>query len=270
MRRVVWAILPLGTIAFAWELDVFCALPHACFLMRDFTFMPIKLPYPPPPAPEAWKMLPKRQRLDNVRGRLQSLLTRELEPLGLKPGDQVFIRLFKESYELELWMKPARGGWKPFRTYPVACLSGVLGPKQFEGDMQAPEGFYTVASKQLNPASNYHLAFNIGYPNAYDLHHRRTGSHIMVHGDQASVGCYAMTDPVIEEIYLLVSDALENGQRAVPVHCFPFRFTAKRMTQAQDSPWFGFWQNLRDGFDAFEQRHMPPQASVRDGKYVFR
>lgn len=271
MRRVVWALLLLGGIACAWDLDVFRAFsPHARFLMRELTFIPIKLPYAPPPEPDAWKKLPAPRRLEDVRSRLLPLLTQELDARGLKQGNQVFIRLFKESYELELWMKPARDGWSLFRTYPVACLSGVLGPKQREGDMQAPEGFYTVASKQLNPASHYHLAFNIGYPNAYDLHHRRTGSHIMVHGDQASVGCYAMTDPVIEEIYLLVSAALENGQREVPVHSFPFRFTDERMAQAQNSPWFSFWQNLREGFDAFEQRHMPPQASVRDGKYVFR
>jgi murein L,D-transpeptidase YafK len=79
-----------------------------------------------------------------------------------------------------------------------------------------------------------------------------------------------MTDPVIEEIYLLVSSALENGQREVPVHCFPFRFTAERMLQAQESPWLSFWQNLREGFEAFEKHQIPPQASVRDGKYVFR
>ena len=238
--------------------------------MRELTFIPIKLPYAPPPAPEVWKKLPASHRLEEVRTRLLPLLTHELDACGLKQGNPVFIRLFKESYELELWMKPSREGWKLFRTYPVACLSGVLGPKQREGDMQAPEGFYTVTSKQLNPASNYHLAFNIGYPNAYDLHYRRTGSHIMVHGDQASVGCYAMTDPVIEEIYLLVSSAFENGQLEVPVHCFPFRFTAERMQQAQESPWLGFWQNLREGFDAFEKHQIPPQASVREGKYVFR
>lgn len=238
--------------------------------MRELTFIPIKLPYAPPPEPEAWKKLPVPRRLEDVRSRLLPLLTQELDARSLKHGNPVFIRLFKESYELELWVKPARGNWKLFRTYPVACLSGVLGPKQREGDMQAPEGFYTVASKQLNPASSYHLAFNIGYPNAYDLHHKRTGSHIMVHGDQASVGCYAMTDPVIEEIYLLVSAALENGQREVLVHCFPFRFTAERMNKAQNSPCLSFWENLQEGFEAFEQGQVPPQAFVRDGKYEFR
>lgn len=238
--------------------------------MHELTFIPIELPYAPPPAPEEWKKLPAPRRLEDVRLRVRGLLAQELDTRGLKEGNHVFIRLFKESYELELWMKPARGGWKLFRTYPIACLSGVIGPKQKEGDMQAPEGFYAVTAERLNPASSYHLSFNIGYPNAYDLHHQRTGSHIMVHGDQASVGCYAMTDPVIEEIYLLVSAALENGQREVPVHCFPFRFTAERMRQAQASPWLGFWKNLQAGYEAFEKRHVPPQASVRDGQYVFR
>lgn len=271
MKRFIWAFLLLGGIAGAWQLNVFDAFaPHARFLMRQLTFVPLTLPYPPPPAPEQWKTMPPSRRLEDVKARLLPALAQELTVCGLTAGDRVFIRIFKESYELELWMNPARGDWKRFRTYPIACLSGVLGPKQREGDMQAPEGFYSVRSTQLNPASSYHLAFNIGYPNTFDRHHQRTGSHIMVHGDEASVGCYAMTDPVIEEIYLLVSSALEKGQQEVPVHCFPFRFTDARMQQASEGPWFSYWENLREGFEAFEKHQILPQASVRDGKYVFR
>ncbi|MFM7603929.1 MAG: murein L,D-transpeptidase family protein [Prosthecobacter sp.] len=188
----------------------------------------------------------------------------------MRLGSPVFVRLFKETRELEIWLQDAAGDWKFLNGYTIACLSGNLGPKQQEGDMQAPEGFYTVTLSQLNPASRYHLAFNIGYPNAYDLHHQRTGSHIMVHGDEVSTGCYAMTDVLIEEIYLLVSSAIEQGQREVSVHCFPFRFTTERMQQAQNEPWSAFWLNLREGFDAFEKTGKLPQVLLREGRYVFR
>lgn len=241
-------------------------------LLQPFTPTPSAMPYPPPPARETWKTMSAADRLADVRERVEPLLHQELAGKGLAAGDQVFIRIFKESRELELWMRDASGVWKLYRNYPIACHSGVLGPKQREGDMQAPEGFYSVARAQLNAASNYHLAFNIGYPNAYDLHHQRTGSLIMVHGDEVSVGCYAMTDPVIEAIYLLLSAALENGQPGVPVHCFPFRLSADRLRKAGDekSPWMDFWSNLQEGYDAFEEHRKPPRVDVRDGRYVFR
>ena len=52
----------------------------------------------------------------------------------------------------------------------------------------------------------------------------------MVHGACASIGCYAMTDYFITEIYGLVEAALRRGQRSVPVHVFPFRMTPVAMT----------------------------------------
>ena len=43
----------------------------------------------------------------------------------------------------------------------------------------------------------------MGYPNAYDRSHGRTGAHLMVHGACSSRGCYAMTDEQIQEIFAL-------------------------------------------------------------------
>ena len=125
---------------------------------------------------------------------------------------------------------------------------------------------------QLNPASSYHLAFNIGYPNAYDRSLKRTGSLIMVHGSNVSIGCFAMTDPVIEEIYLIVETALNAGQDRVPVHVFPFRMTEERITAAEsaNAEWLGFWGNLKEGHDLFEAHKSPPAVSVEAGKYSFR
>lgn len=235
-------------------------------VMRDeFT-----LPYPAPPSPDEWRTLRAADRLANVQSRLLPKLPEELAAHGLKLGQPAFIRVFKESSELELWLQDGGGQWKLFRTYPIACFSGALGPKTREGDMQAPEGFYSVARSQLNPASSYHLAFNIGYPNDYDRQHERTGSLIMVHGDVCSVGCFAMTDAVIEEIYTVVEAALEGGAASVAVHAFPFRMTVARMQRAveENSLHLEFWRSLQTAHDWFESRQQVPLVRLRDGQYA--
>ncbi len=209
------------------------------------------------------------ERLEAVRVRVESPLQAALAERGLRYGAPVFLRAFKESSELELWMDKEKGGrWEKFRVYRIASYSGKLGPKLREGDMQAPEGFYDVTRDRLNPMSRFHLSFNIGYPNAYDRHHGRTGSLIMVHGSNVSIGCLAMTDPVIEEIYLLVEAALRGGQKAVPVHVFPFRMTEERLARAAGEEWEAFWrEELKPGYDAFEKNGRPPGVSVREGRY---
>jgi len=80
-----------------------------------------------------------------------------------------------------------------------------------EGDRQSLEGFYKVGQGALNPNSTYHLPFNLRLPNAYDRAHRRTGSHLMVHGNCVSIGCYAIANAGIEDTYRLVQAALCNG-----------------------------------------------------------
>ncbi len=57
--------------------------------------------------------------------RVRPTITRELSDLGLKLGDPVFIRIFKEERELELWVKqPRKKTFKLFRTYRIAAMSG--------------------------------------------------------------------------------------------------------------------------------------------------
>lgn len=185
-----------------------------------------------------------------------------------KAGDPAFIRIFKESSELELWMQDEKG-WRLFDTWPICRWSGTLGPKLKEGDGQSPEGFYTVSKSALNPNSNYHLSFNLGFPNAFDRAQGRTGSFLMVHGNCLSIGCYAMTDAGIEEIYGLVEAALDNGQRSVPVHIFPFRMTDEAMQANAGSEWADYWQNLKTGHDLFEQARVPPIAAACGKAYVF-
>jgi murein L,D-transpeptidase YafK len=220
---------------------------------------PMSAPSLPRPAPDHWPSLTGDQRLADLHARRDADVKAALSSKGFALGDPVYIRVMKESSELELWLKPATAtAYKLFQTYRIARFSGTLGPKTKEGDLQAPEGFYGTTRPLMNPASKYHLAFNIGYPNAYDRSLGRTGSFIMVHGKDVSIGCFAMTDPIIEEIYLIVDAALSVGQIEVPVHCYPFRMTAERLAAAKDSEWHEFWQSLKPAWDAFEQTKVPP------------
>ena len=222
-----------------------------------------------PAAPENWKQLNGEQRLADLHSRRIADVSTALQSQGFALGDSVFVRVIKESSELELWLRPSTSSaFRLYKTWHIARWSGTLGPKTKEGDRQAPEGFYAFNAKHLNPRSSYHLSFNIGYPNALDQALGRTGSLIMVHGSNVSVGCFAMTDPVIEEIYLIVEAALTAGQPEIAVHCFPFRMTTERLATA-DTTHRDFWLNLKEGWDRFEQSHMPPMWSVKDGRYHF-
>lgn len=186
-------------------------------------------------------------------------------------GKEVYIRIFKKENILELWTKKEQSqNFELYKTYEVCTWSGSLGPKLKEGDGQSPEGFYTVGKSQLKPDSTYHRAFNIGFPNSFDRANGRTGSFIMVHGDCVSIGCYAMTDKFIEEIYYLVESALDKGQSKFSVHIFPFRMNAENMSKHKDNKWLSFWQNLKEGYDLFEQTHTPPEVTVKEKKYFFR
>lgn len=194
----------------------------------------------------------------------------ELAEKKLERGSPVFIRAFKEERVLELFIEnKTTGKFELFRTYPIAAASGVLGPKLVEGDRQVPEGFYFSRSGDMNPNSSFHLSFNVNYPNAYDRAHERTGTFIMIHGSNVSIGCLAMTDEKIEEIYALCQAALDNGQPFFRVHIFPFRMTPERMAKSAGSPHLPFWENLKTGYDLFEENKLPPEVKVREKAYVF-
>ncbi|MCF6206598.1 MAG: murein L,D-transpeptidase [Sulfurovum sp.] len=198
---------------------------------------------------------------------LYTPLKQRLEAIGGKKGDPIYIRIFKSEAMLEVWME-VDGIYKHIKDYTICAYSGHLGPKLKEGDRQAPEGFYRVYKKQLNPHSKFHLAFNLGYPNAYDRAHHRSGSYLMVHGDCRSIGCYAMTDAKIEEIYTLVEAALKAGQLYVPVHIFPFYMDGETMAHYSNHRWYDFWTKLKEGYDYFEAEERPPHVEVVNGDYV--
>ncbi len=202
-----------------------------------------------------------------IRSNQTPVLTRDLATVGLEFGAPVFMRIFKEEAELELWVQSG-ARFELFRTYEICNYSGELGPKLKEGDRQSPEGIYRVGMGALNPKSRFHLSFNLGFPNAYDRANGRTGSFLMVHGDCLSIGCYAMTDRAIEEIYVLAEAALRGGQSVFEVHAFPFRMTQARMDAAASHRWFPFWDDLKPIYDAFEQTRLVPQVDLDGDRYA--
>jgi murein L,D-transpeptidase YafK len=213
--------------------------------------------------------MPYSERSRDAISRTKAILETELEATSLQLGSPIFIRILKESKELEVWIEN-EDRFELFRTYDICVFSGTLGPKIVQGDGQSPEGFYFVSTGRLHPCSTFHLSFNLGYPNAYDRFHRRTGSALMVHGNCVSIGCYAMTNEGIEEIYTLADAALRNGQPFFRVHIFPFHMTDSKLELHSDSQWYDFWQNLKEGYEYFVQEGSPPDVIVRNGRYAFQ
>ena len=200
---------------------------------------------------------------------LSSKMTELVLAKGMQKTSPIMLRVFKEENVLEVWKQKANGRYDLVTSYSICKWSGKLGPKFTEGDRQAPEGFYTVGPAQMNPNSNYYLAFNTGYPNAYDRAHGRTGSHLMVHGACSSSGCYSLTDAEIQEVYAFARDAFAGGQQAFQFQAFPFRMTAANMARYKDDPNFEFWTMLKEGYDHFQITKVPPKVDVCEKRYVF-
>jgi len=124
------------------------------------------------------------------------------------PPQRLALLGFKAEKRLEMWAQQD-AIWTQIRSYPILAASGVAGPKLREGDWQVPEGIYQL--NFLNPNSNYHLSMQINYPNDYDrrkaAEEQRTdlGGEIFIHGKAVSIGCLAIGDEAIEELFVLVA-----------------------------------------------------------------
>lgn len=229
----------------------------------------------PPHDPDAFALARERKaRLTTYRrdqplpGAISTSETLEarLARGGFKLGTPLLVRIYKSSFELEVWLK-RDAAFEKFATYPICYFSGNLGPKLRTGDWQSPEGIYQISAKQLNPNSRWHRAFNLGFPNAYDRSLGRTGSLLMVHGGCSSVGCYAMTNPAIDDLFRLASAALAAGQVSFQVQALPFHMTTEALLARADSKNAGFWSDLKSVADAFDATHVPPDVAVCDGHY---
>ena len=191
-----------------------------------------------------------------------------LDRIGATLGSPVYIRIFKAEKILELWIK-VRGKYLLLNTYPILKTSGELGPKTYEGDRQNPEGSYFVTKGRLNRFSKYHLAINIGYPNSLERYLGYTGSNIMIHGNRKSIGCFAMGDAGIEDIYPIAYTALDLGQKSIQVAIYPFIMNTQHMREYQEHPWYPLWEDLKKGYDLFEKSHIPPLVKMKEGRYLF-
>jgi murein L,D-transpeptidase YafK len=196
---------------------------------------------------------------------MSNLLTQK----GMPVESPMLARVFKQESELEIWKQDNSGRFALLKTYPICRWSGELGPKIKEGDRQAPEGFYDITPGQMNPNSQFYLAFNLGYPNAFDRAHGRTGAHLMVHGDCSSRGCYSMTDEQIAEIYSLARESFFGGQRSFQVQAYPFRMTPANFAKHRNNPNIAFWKMLKRGNDHFELTRTEPKVDVCEKRYVF-
>ncbi len=193
----------------------------------------------------------------------------EMAQKNMAKESPILIRLFKQEAELEIWKQDSSGRYALLKTFPICRWSGELGPKIKEGDRQAPEGFYAITPAQMNPSSQYYLAFNMGFPNVYDQANGRTGNFLMIHGDCSSRGCYAMTDEQISEIYALARESFFGGQESFQVQAYPFRMTPANLAKHRNNPNMPFWKMLKEGHDHFEVARLEPKVDVCERRYVF-
>ncbi len=169
-----------------------------------------------------------RETVTSVMQRYEESALERLEPYFKNasvplPPRKITLLALKQERKLELWVQAddesSPGSYTFIRDYDIRKASGVAGPKLREGDQQVPEGFYQIEG--LNPNSSYHLSMKLNYPNLFDLKHAvsegRTepGSNIFIHGKASSVGCLAMGDEPIEELFVLAAKVGHENVRVV-------------------------------------------------------
>jgi hypothetical protein len=181
------------------------------------------------------------------------------------PPGELLLRAYKDEQDLEVWAASERGGeMSHVTTYSICATSGELGPKRMEGDGQVPEGYYKI--QYLWPGSDYYLSMKVSYPNVADRirgHKKWPGSDIMIHGRCASIGCLAMSDERIEEIYTMSSAAQRRGR--INVHIFPMRDRQRLKTLDNYAEHSAFWDNLYEGHTLFENNKRLPKVRVISG-----
>lgn len=192
------------------------------------------------------------------------------------PPKDIYVRSFKAQNELELWARDnSTDEYTLVKNYRICALSGILGPKRWEGDRQVPEGFYFI--EEFNPSSDYYLSMLINYPNYSDLlfaNKTKPGGDIYIHGGCSTIGCLPMTNNVIQELYIICLNSKLNGQENIPVHIFPTRFNRSGLNflgrEYNEADKQKFWVNLKYQYDYFERNHkVLPVMYTPDGEYVY-
>ncbi|AOM40955.1 L,D-transpeptidase family protein [Xenorhabdus hominickii] len=183
-------------------------------------------------------------------------------------GTEIFIQIFKEEKLLELYTKDNAGRYQLTQSYPICNYSGGLGPKTLAGDFKSPEGFYHVKLNQLKPNSHYYRAINLGFPNEFDKSNGYSGKNLMIHGECKSIGCYAMTNHYMDEIYRYAESALYHGQHEIKINIYPFRMTPQNMKRHKNNDNYLFWKQLQPAYEYFTEHGIPATVSVIGGQYV--
>lgn len=185
------------------------------------------------------------------------------------PPKQLLFRVFKQERELEVWAADThQAPLTQVVSYQICATSGTLGPKKREGDGQVPEGFYQL--DYFNANSAFHLSMRINYPNRYDRKRGYTGSAIMIHGNCVSIGCLAMSDERIEELWVMAS-AVKAANKPIHVHIFPKREMKTLLEKTQNPQLKQFWNNLYQGLGRFNQDHRLFKTTLdRQGNYLFQ
>lgn len=231
-----------------------------------FSFVPVEL---------KTEQLKSKKVKEAYKRHWQGLQAR-LSAMQINPGSfGLFIRVFKEEKVLEAWVKnPNDTGFKLFKSFAICASSGVPGPKRRQGDLQVPEGFYTISS--LHPYSSYHLAMKVSYPNQSDRLKKTApdaGGDIMIHGKCCTIGCVPLKDEPAEELFILCLECMNRGGR-VQCHLFPCKMKTsvlKQLESGATKETIAFWNNIKPGYDFFELNHRLPVILVdKKGNYVLK
>lgn len=198
----------------------------------------------------------------------------QLEGISIDSFD-MYIRAFKFEEDLEIWAKNRDSSeYKLIQTYKFCSNVGSLGPKRRQGDLQIPEGFYSMS--KFNPNSNYHLSLKVNYPNKADSikgFSSDLGGMIFIHGGCNTIGCIPITNDKIKEVYVMAYLARSSGQKEIPIHIYPLRLSFENIALLQaanpSTELMHFWKALGQGYHYFEsRRQIPPIRISERGDYL--
>lgn len=212
--------------------------------------------------------------------RVRSAYTQKIDKVNKtysKSYSDIYLVAYKNEGDFEVWAKDIKSNqYKLLTTYPICSKSGKPGPKRKEGDLQVPEGFYRIT--HYNPWSNFHLSMLINYPNRSDKilsNKKRPGGSICIHGDCVTIGCIPLTDDKIKELYIMCIEAIERGQKSIPVTIYPARLTdsnySKLLTKHKNKPYLSLWKDLKQAYSIFSKEKRLPKIFFRsDGRHTVK
>lgn len=208
------------------------------------------------------KVLPARTHdevLDSLAPVQQARWEGLLKPHGLAcPPRELALVGLKAEKQLEVWARDSdTAPWTHLKSYEVLAASGGPGPKLREGDRQVPEGIYGI--EYFNPNSRFHLSMKVDYPNAFDKARAREegrtglGGDIFIHGNNVSIGCLAIGNDMIEELYWLAG-SVERSRITVVLAPYDFRKDALCIAPPESPKWVaGLYQEIKVRMGEFDR-----------------